>query len=317
MGAYEAVTGVMDAEDQMENLEVSAEEAQSMKGEAIGSGAGGAGGAMAGMAMGAAVGSVIPVVGTVIGGIVGGALGYFGGSWLGGKAGEAIADAVPVDPGEIAESNEAAEVALKKIEEKDPTLRADIEASAEENYTELLGDKGEDEYSDNDKAAMKNAGLVKAIQDRDADIQALEGGDVDTSKLSQKERTQKAVNDTATAMGIDPADGVEAEIEMGKVVSVNGQAVPEKLQRESTEAMYPGSTPKAKGAAEKGAPVPTGAAVENMTDKAAPAGGAPIINNVTNNTTTPPPANNILTNPPSPRANTSTVERYQDRRYKS
>jgi hypothetical protein len=185
MGAYEAVTGVMSAENKMENLEISAEEAQSQKGEAIGSGAGGAGGAIAGAAAGAAIGSVVPIVGTAIGGIIGGALGYFGGSWLGGKAGEALADAIPVDPGEIAESNEAAQVALDKIEEANPELRAEIEKQAEDNYQALLGDKSEDEYSDNDKAAMKNAGLVKAIQNKDEAIQKLqaEGANVDLSKL--------------------------------------------------------------------------------------------------------------------------------------
>lgn len=52
---------------------------------------GGMGGAAAGAAAGAAVGSVVPIVGTAIGGIAGGLLGYFGGSWLGGEAGEAIA----------------------------------------------------------------------------------------------------------------------------------------------------------------------------------------------------------------------------------
>ena len=52
--------------------------------------AGGGGGALAGAAAGAAIGSVVPIIGTAIGGALGGALGYFGGRWLGGKAGEAM-----------------------------------------------------------------------------------------------------------------------------------------------------------------------------------------------------------------------------------
>ena len=56
----------------------------------VSSAAGGGTGALAGAAAGAAIGSVVPILGTAIGGAIGGALGYFGGSWLGGKAGEAI-----------------------------------------------------------------------------------------------------------------------------------------------------------------------------------------------------------------------------------
>ena len=56
----------------------------------VSSAAGGGGGALAGAAAGAALGSVVPILGTAIGGLLGGALGYFGGSYLGGKAGEAI-----------------------------------------------------------------------------------------------------------------------------------------------------------------------------------------------------------------------------------
>ena len=243
LGAYEAVTGVMSAENKMENLEISAEEAQSQKGEAIGSGAGGAGGAMAGATYGATLGAIGGPVGMAVGGIIGGALGYFGGSWLGGKAGEALADAIPVDPGEIAESNEAALVALDKIEEVNPELRAEIEKQAEDNYQALLGDKSEDEYSDNDKAAMKNAGLVKAIQNKDEAIQNLqaEGANVDLSKLeSTDDRKQAAVEQIAQEMGIDPSN-VEAKVEMGKVTEINGQAVPEDLQKKSMQMMYPDS----------------------------------------------------------------------------
>jgi len=56
----------------------------------VSSAAGGGTGALAGAAAGAIAGSFVPIIGTAIGGAIGGALGYFGGSWLGGKAGEAI-----------------------------------------------------------------------------------------------------------------------------------------------------------------------------------------------------------------------------------
>jgi hypothetical protein len=89
MGAYEAYSGYNEAEEQVKSGQITKEEGQVKKGEAVGSGVGGAGGALAGAAAGAAIGSVVPVVGTAIGGLVGGALGYFGGS----KAGKAIGGA--------------------------------------------------------------------------------------------------------------------------------------------------------------------------------------------------------------------------------
>jgi len=92
MGAYDAYTGYNDAEDAVQRGEITKEEGQVKKGEAIGGGVGGAGGAFAGAAAGAAIGSVVPVVGTAIGGLVGGALGYYGGSEIGKKAGGAITE---------------------------------------------------------------------------------------------------------------------------------------------------------------------------------------------------------------------------------
>ena len=89
MGAYEAYSGYNDAEDAVQRGEITKEEGQVKKSEAVGSGVGGAGGALAGAAAGAAIGSVVPVVGTAIGGLVGGAIGYYGGS----KAGKAIGGA--------------------------------------------------------------------------------------------------------------------------------------------------------------------------------------------------------------------------------
>ena len=89
MGAYEAYTGYNDAEDAVKRGEITKEEGQVKKGEAVGGGVGGAGGALAGAAAGAAIGSVVPVVGTAIGGLIGGALGYYGGSKVGSAVGGA------------------------------------------------------------------------------------------------------------------------------------------------------------------------------------------------------------------------------------
>jgi len=85
-GAYEAYTGYQDAEEAVQRGEITKEEGQVKKGEAVGGGVGGEGGALAGAAAGAAIGSVVPGVGTAIGGLGGGAIGYWGGS----KAGSAV-----------------------------------------------------------------------------------------------------------------------------------------------------------------------------------------------------------------------------------
>ena len=167
----EGAMDVYDAEQDMENLEVTAEEAQIAKGEGVGKAAG----TLAGAATGAAVGSVVPVVGTIVGGIVGGALGYF----AGGEAGGALADALPVDPGEIAESNAVAEELLEdastKIDGKKlvDTIRSDA-SEIEATLTEAtLEESGKDELSENDKAAIANASLVKAIQNNKEALDAV------------------------------------------------------------------------------------------------------------------------------------------------
>ena len=93
MGAYDAYNGWSDASDAEAKGEITHEQANVKKGEAVGGGVGGAGGAWAGAATGAAIGSVVPVVGTAIGGLIGGALGYWGGSKLGSAAGGALTSA--------------------------------------------------------------------------------------------------------------------------------------------------------------------------------------------------------------------------------
>ena len=92
MGAYDAYSGWSDANDKLAAGEITQDQANVQKSEAVGGGVGGAGGALAGAAAGAAIGSVVPVVGTAIGGVVGGALGYMGGSAIGSKVGGALTE---------------------------------------------------------------------------------------------------------------------------------------------------------------------------------------------------------------------------------
>jgi len=187
LGAYEAVSGAMGAERDLEGLEISAEEAQSRKGEAIGSGAGGAGGALAGAAVGAAVGSAIPVVGTLIGGIVGGAIGYFAGSAAGGAAGEAIADAIPVSEEDLKESNTLANEYLDKIADNPggDELVAKIKSEATEIESMMMESTGKqpEELSENDIDAIANAALVKAIQNNQEEAETI-GVNIDTFTAS-------------------------------------------------------------------------------------------------------------------------------------
>lgn len=79
-----------DVSQSEETGEITKEQAQTERGEAIGGAGGGLVGALGGAAAGAAIGSVVPIVGTAIGGIVGGIAGGFGGEFLGRKAGEGL-----------------------------------------------------------------------------------------------------------------------------------------------------------------------------------------------------------------------------------
>lgn len=87
--AYEGYNEYQEADEKVKSGEITKEEGQVKKGEAVGGAVGGGGGALAGAAAGAAIGSVVPVVGTAIGGLIGGAIGYWGGK----KAGQAVGGA--------------------------------------------------------------------------------------------------------------------------------------------------------------------------------------------------------------------------------
>ena len=321
MGVYTAVSGSKEAERMADAGELNAEEEQKAKAEAIGEGTGGAGGALAGAAAGAAIGSVIPVVGTAIGGLIGGAIGYFGGSWLGKKAGGKIADAIDVDPGELAESNAQAEEAMKQIEEKDSTLAGKIKQDAKDIEAELLEQAG-DEVSDNDKAAIKNAAMVKALMNNDEAIKSI---GVDRAKIGKKlgEEIDKAY-DSAKDSGLYDKDLIgNSEIDKSKLGDASirelqaivqdddlsdedMQAVKDQLAQKQMMAMSP-NTP------------PTAQAVDNMNNMVADAeAGTPAPVVVSNNTPPPPSGGKddrplIAVSSPNVRNASSTLVRRNDR----
>ena len=223
----EGALDVYNAEQDMENLEISAEEAQIAKGEGIGTAAG----TLAGAAAGAAIGSVVPVVGTIIGGIVGGALGYF----AGGAAGEAIADALPVDPGEIAESNAVAEELLsdasKKIDGKAAVDKIRNDASEiETTLTEAtLEESGNEKLSENDVAAIENAALVKAIQNNKSELDAIgvstdpEAMQALNAKIENKVDAPEKRGAEITDSGIVPSKSIETiDEKRGAVIPAAG-----------------------------------------------------------------------------------------------
>ena len=235
MGVYEGVTGFRDAEARADAGELTAEEEQVAKGEAIGGGAGGAGGAIAGAAAGAAIGSIIPVVGTVIGGIIGGAIGYWAGKKAGTKVGGAIADAIDVSESQLAESNELAETTLKDVEEKNPELVATIRQEAKEIEAQLLEEAG-DEVSDNDKAAIKNAGLVTAIRNHTAEIDALAagGGEGGGGERRGGPRAQRAAIAADLAdLAEDNKNNLKVDYQEGRQLETDSQAAIDKMLQDN------------------------------------------------------------------------------------
>ena len=62
----------------------------------------------------------------------------------------------------------------------------------------------------------------------------------DGTVSSQMSKTDVA-EEIAKEMGIDTSDGIQHKVEMGKITEINGQAVPEDLQKKSMEMMYPDS----------------------------------------------------------------------------
>lgn len=85
--AYDAYGDYSEADRQVQAGEITKEQGQVKKGEAVGGGVGAAGGALAGAKAGAMLGAFGGPIGMAVGGLLGGAAGYIGGKWLGKKAG--------------------------------------------------------------------------------------------------------------------------------------------------------------------------------------------------------------------------------------
>lgn len=340
-GIYTAVSGSREAEAMADAGQLTAEEEQVAKGEAIGEGTGGAGGAIAGAAAGAAIGSVVPVVGTAIGGLIGGAIGYFGGSWLGKKAGGKIADAIPVSASELEESNAQADTAMRQIEDKDSALAGKIKQEAKQIEDKLLKEAGED-ISDNDKAAIKNAAIVKALMNNEGEIQAI--GGVDRTDLDFEGTSASAAvfnNETFQGpFGTEVSEMDRATMEGGmnqrynifnplaaendeefmkehaQILKDTGLSE-EEISRRTWDAVHPNSP---RGSIESSVS-PTGQAVDNMTRLGKEAdtmdSSAPVVVNNTTQAPAAPKADSkvaVAIGSPGVRNNYSTIERYYDRR---
>lgn len=101
--AYDAYGDYQEADEKVKSGEITKEEGQVKKGEAVGGGVGAAGGALAGAKAGAMLGAFGGPVGMAIGGLLGGAAGYVGGKWLGQKAGGGVVSATQAVGGTTAE----------------------------------------------------------------------------------------------------------------------------------------------------------------------------------------------------------------------
>ena len=294
MGVYTAVSGVNKAEDMADAGELNAEEEQKAKSEAIGEGTGGASGALAGAAAGAAIGSIIPGVGTAIGGIIGGALGYFAGSKVGKAVGGKVADAIDVDPKTLQESNKQAEEVLKQIEEKDSTLAGAIKQEAKDIEAQMLEQAG-DTVSDNDKAAIKNAAIVKALQAHNGEIENM---GIDRKSIADNiEKAGEKAYDSAKDSGLYDKDLMgNSEIDKDKlggasVAELQAIVADDDLSSEDMQAVKDTLAQKQMVAMSPVTP-PTGGAVDNMTTQLADANASVaspvVVNNQGQNS--PPPS---------------------------
>lgn len=152
LGAYDAYTGVQEANRALEAGEITEREATIQKSEAVGGAAGGTAGVIAGGAKGAALGAaagsaffgVGAVPGAIVGGLVGSAAGFFGGSWVGKKVSGAVAGAVTDEPKNPSDVN--LEEYVKKqnssvdLDGLDPAMKERLAGLAYE-YHERTGDK--------------------------------------------------------------------------------------------------------------------------------------------------------------------------------
>ena len=225
-GAYTAYKGVSQANEQIDAGEITQEEAQTDRAEAVGEGVGGAAGAIGGAKLGMMIGAFGGPIGVAVGGIIGGAVGWMAGSWLGEKTGGSIADAIDVSPGKLAESAAQTEEALKQISARDSGLASKIKQESDEIYNSLVEEAGGDEkLDDRDKAALRNAANVKAMSNNSAAITAI---GIDRKKIAEtlREKTDAGM-ESAQASGLYDHDRLgDSELDRSKL----GDASNDELQ---------------------------------------------------------------------------------------
>jgi len=327
MALYEGYQGYTAADQLVESGATNEETGQKFtqrdekagKTEAVTKAAGGFGGALGGAAAGAAIGSVVPVVGTAIGGLIGGALGYF----AGGAAGEAVGDAVTTTSGEAAldAAKESGLYNKNWIGNSEVNLELLKEANDPAQLNAILADN---DISDEQKAAViDQLGKIESGQIEKADMSYLEGdtNNTTTTTTSNEDNTEVKVGGVVVERNGEAVPLSQEDYNMANASIQANVAMGNKPQYDLSKNPIIGQDATAtqieQASAEKGQPVPTGTALENMNDAAGVGDSAPVIvnNNSTQSTPQEPPIQ-ILTNPPSPRPNTTSIERYQDRRYR-
>lgn len=127
--AYDAYGDYSAADEAVKRGEITKEEGQVKKGEAVGGGLGAAGGALGGAKAGAMLGAFGGPVGMAIGGLLGGAAGYFGGKWLGEKAGGgAVSGAQALTGGPSAKVDEKVDAFQQKVDSGDMSPKQALDA---------------------------------------------------------------------------------------------------------------------------------------------------------------------------------------------
>lgn len=296
VGAYDAYTGITDAEAGADEFDLEGfeegpvadeetgemsidqsqasgglmlEEEQARKWESGLGGGFGVGGAFAGAAIGSSIGAAagLPFFGigagpgAFFGGLIGGAVGWWGGRKAGQIIGRQIADRLDISDGELAESNEQVNATMAQAEasgEAGQEIAANIEQIAAGIEANYLENMETDApVSEKDAAVIKNASWIAAINSQG---EALEG------------------------LGIEPGGAAvewakENNVDVTERLTMPGTETPNIKTTTSTDAQ--GLDPATTGPAIASVTTPTGAAIENMTAVSgggqSTGGGVPVI----------------------------------------
>jgi hypothetical protein len=204
-------------------------------------------------------------------------------------------------------------------------LAGKIKQEANEIEAELLEQAGED-VSDHDKAAIKNAAIVKALMNNDEATKAI---GVDRKTIGKIQQTQSEVGMArAEASGLYDSDWMgNSELDASKLEGASIQSLQAIVQdddlSEEDMGLVKAELEKKKSESAsviESATTPTAQAIENRTDEAG--GGpttdtAPIV--IANNAPPAPPAPSeephIAIMPARIRTANSSIQRFQDKRF--